>query len=86
MTADAMHSGTPRTDAQIKLDPWTTVYQAHDLQKEPVTRFVDADFARQLETENAALIAALEYARRMMKPDSDFTFVDAALERARKGA
>ena len=28
---------------------------------------------------NRALVAALTYARRMMKPDADFAFVDAAL-------
>lgn len=48
--------GTPRTDAQA---PWPSSIDSPD-KYSPDGAYVDADFARQLERENAELVAALK--------------------------
>ena len=50
-------SDTPRTDSQ----PWIFQYPEYH---ETAKRYVDADFARQLERENARLQEALEMAEK----------------------
>lgn len=101
MTADAMHSGTPRTEKWLEWCNRDARYKAPEQAYETVCKHVGVmtDFARQLETENAALIAALEDMTDRFErvcPDvagyideSDVKRIKkarAALERARKGA
>lgn len=62
MTADAMHSGTPRTEKWLEWCNRDAHYKAPEQAYETVCKHVGVmtDFARQLETENAALETALQ--------------------------
>ena len=53
-------SDTPRTDSQ----PWIFQYPEYH---ETAKRYVDADFARQLERENARLLYGLKFAQKFLE-------------------
>lgn len=95
MTADAMHSGTPRTEKWLEWCNRDARYKAPEQAYETVCKHVGVmtDFARQLETENAALVEALAVLVAIADNCQDIQYqrkeIDdarAALERARKGA